>query len=101
MPPTHSIVISASRRTDIPAFFMPWFMQGIARGAFEVTHPFTRRVSRVVATTPPVHTIVFWSKNFGPFLEGGYGLIFSFLFAWVHFLNWAKYWEMVKDRIKD
>ena len=73
MPPTHSIVISASRRTDIPAFFMPWFMQGIARGEFEVTHPFTRRVSRVVATAPPVHTIVFWSKNFGPFLEGGYG----------------------------
>ena len=73
MPPTHSIVISASRRTDIPAFFMPWFMQGIARGEFEVTHPFTRRVARVVATAPPVHTIVFWSKNFGPFLEGGYG----------------------------
>jgi hypothetical protein len=70
---THSIVISASRRTDIPAFFMPWFMQGIARGEFEVAHPFTRRVSRVAATVPPVHTIVFWSKNFGPFLEGGYG----------------------------
>ena len=27
------------------------------------------------------------------FLDGNYGLIFSMLFAWVHFLNWAKYWE--------
>jgi hypothetical protein len=68
-----SIVISASRRTDIPAFFMPWFMRGISRGEFKVVQPFTRRVFRVAATVPPVHTIVFWSKNFGPFLEGGYG----------------------------
>jgi hypothetical protein len=67
------MVISASRRTDIPAFFMPWFMQGIARGEFEVTNPYNRRMTRVPATAPPVHTIVFWSKNFGPFLEGGYG----------------------------
>lgn len=66
-------VISASRRTDIPAFHMRWFMEGIERGEFEVTHPFNRRVRRVPATAPPVHTIVFWSKNFGPFLEGGYG----------------------------
>lgn len=25
--------------------------------------------------------------------EGWYGLIFSLLYAWVHFLKWAKYWE--------
>jgi hypothetical protein len=69
----HHKVISASRRTDIPAFFMPWFMEGIARGEFEVTNPYNRRVTRVAAAAPPVHTIVFWSKNFGPFLEGNYG----------------------------
>jgi hypothetical protein len=68
-----STVISASRRTDIPAFHMRWFMEGIERGEFEVTHPFTRSVRRVPAGCPPVHTIVFWSKNFGPFLAGGYG----------------------------
>lgn len=27
------------------------------------------------------------------FLDGLHGLIFSVLFAWVHFINWAKYWE--------
>jgi hypothetical protein len=68
-----STVISASRRTDIPAFHMRWFMEGIERGAFEVTNPFNRRVTRIPATAPPVHTIVFWSKNFGPFLAGEYG----------------------------
>jgi hypothetical protein len=68
-----AIVISASRRSDIPAFFMPWFMDCIARGEFEVVNPYNRRVSRIPATAPPVHTIVFWSKNFGPFLAGGHG----------------------------
>jgi hypothetical protein len=68
-----SIVISASRRSDIPAFFMPWFMGCIAKGEFEVVNPYSRQISRIPATVPPVHTIVFWSKNFGPFLEDGYG----------------------------
>ena len=41
----------------------------------------------------------FYVKKQG-FREGIYGFIFSVLFAWVHFLNWAKYWELVKDKIK-
>lgn len=34
----------------------------------------------------------FYFKKAG-FLDGMHGFIFSVLFAWVHFLNWAKYWE--------
>lgn len=67
------IVISASRRTDIPAFYMEWFMSRVKAGAFEVVNPYNQRVSLVPAATDRVHTIVFWSKNFGPFLEGRYG----------------------------
>jgi len=67
------IVISASRRTDIPAFYMPWFMAQVAQGFFEVVNPFNRKVSLVAATPERVHTLVFWSKNFGPFLDGGFG----------------------------
>lgn len=67
------IVISASRRTDIPAFYMDWFMQGIGKGFFEVTNPYNRKVAVVPAVPDRVHTIVFWSKNFGPFLDAGYG----------------------------
>ena len=69
----HAIVLSASRRTDIPAFHMPWFMEGIDRGRFEVVHPYTRKIRHVPATAPPVRVIVFWSKNFGPFLSDGCG----------------------------
>jgi len=73
--PREKIVISASRRTDIPAFYMDWFMTQREQGVFEVVNPFNRRVTRVPATTDAVHTLVFWSKNFGPFLTGNYGEI--------------------------
>ena len=35
----------------------------------------------------------FYIKKKG-FLDGAYGLIFSVLFAYVHFMNWVKYWEV-------
>ena len=73
MPGNERIVISASRRTDIPAFYMDWFMDGIGRGCFEVVNPYNQRLSQVPADPERVHTIVFWSKNYGPFLAGRYG----------------------------
>jgi hypothetical protein len=81
------IVISASRRSDIPAFYLDWFMDGVARGAFTVENPYNRSRREVVINPGRVHSIVFWSKNFGPFLgreigerllERGYGLFFNF-----------------------
>ncbi len=73
MKPALKIVISASRRTDIPAFYMPWFMACIEKGVFEVQNPYNRRISKISAGPDRVHTIVFWSKNFGSFIEKGYG----------------------------
>jgi len=71
--PPKPIIISASRRTDIPAFYMDWFMQGIRAGYFDVTNPFNQHVTRVAATPEDVHTIVFWSKDFRRFMAHGYG----------------------------
>ncbi|MBW1891235.1 MAG: DUF1848 family protein, partial [Deltaproteobacteria bacterium] len=71
---TLKTVISASRRTDIPAFYMPWFMERLRAGWFEVVNPFNNRSRMVPAGPDQVHSIVFWSKNFGPFIDGGYGM---------------------------
>jgi hypothetical protein len=80
-------VISASRRTDIPAFYLPWFFESLAKGGFEVVNPYNRRLRWVPARPGEVHSFVFWSKNFGPFLESkagerlmdrGYHLFFNF-----------------------
>jgi len=39
---------------------------------------------------------LFWKTYVrkGGFREGWHGLVFSILFAWVHFMKWAKYWEL-------
>jgi len=66
-------VISASRRTDIPAFYMDWFMHSIRKGRFEVVNPYSRKIFTVSAVKTDVHSIVFWSKNLGVFLKRDYG----------------------------
>jgi hypothetical protein len=48
-------------------------MRQVKRGSFEVTNPFNQRVSCVPATPDKVHTVAFWSKNYGPFLDENYG----------------------------
>ena len=42
----------------------------------------------------------FYVKKKG-YREGMHGFIFSVLFALVHFLKWAKYWELVRDTSGD
>ncbi len=66
-------VLSASRRTDIPAFYMDWFMQGIEAGCFKVVNPYNGQTFLVPASPQDVHSIVFWSKNFGEFIRNDYG----------------------------
>jgi len=57
-------VISASRRTDIPAHYYAWLREALRRGEAEVTQPFNRRVAAVSLREEDVHTIVLWSKDF-------------------------------------
>lgn len=63
-------VISASRRTDIPAYYLDWLIERVGAGYADVVHPFDRsRVRRVPLGPEDVHTIVFWSKNYAEFLK--------------------------------
>ena len=62
-------VISASRRTDIPAFYMPWFMNRLRAGEVQYPNPFSKQVYTLALTPADVHSIVFWSKHYGPFLK--------------------------------
>jgi len=73
MQPAKKIVISASRRTDIPAFYLKWFAQQIKKGFFKTTNPYNGHVSIIQAAPDKVHTIVFWSKNFRPFIKSNFG----------------------------
>lgn len=62
-------IVSASRRTDIPAFYMPWFMNRLRAGEVHCPNPFSGQVYSVSLKSGDVHSIVFWSKHFGPLLN--------------------------------
>jgi hypothetical protein len=58
------MIISASRRTDIPAFYACWFINRIRAGYCEVPNPFNRQqVSHVSLLPEDVDVIVFWTRN--------------------------------------
>lgn len=58
------MIISASRRTDIPAFYSDWFMNRVHDGYVQVKNPFNPLQIRTVSLLPEnVDVIVFWTKN--------------------------------------
>lgn len=63
------MIISASRRTDIPAFFSEWFFNRIKEGYLLVPNPFNAKmVSRISLHPELIDCIVFWTKNPAPML---------------------------------
>lgn len=61
------MIISASRRTDIPAFYSEWFMNRLRQGYCLVPNPFNpRQIARISLLPEDLDAIVFWSKNPGP-----------------------------------
>lgn len=64
------MIISASRRTDIPAFYSEWFINRIRAGFCLVPNPFNaNQLSQVSLAPEDVDAIVFWSKNPQPMLR--------------------------------
>ncbi|MCP4021909.1 MAG: DUF1848 domain-containing protein, partial [Desulfobacteraceae bacterium] len=64
MTPIQDKIISASRRTDIPGFYMDWFMKQILCGFFMIKNPYNQLVRKVEVRADTTLAIVFWSKNF-------------------------------------
>lgn len=64
------MIISASRRTDIPAFYSEWFMNRLREKEVLVPNPYNRKkVSHISLKENVVDCIVFWSKNPQPLLK--------------------------------
>lgn len=60
------IIISASRSTDIPAFYAKWFFNRLAKGYCVWYNPFNRR--KMYVSFERCKAIVFWTKNPKPIL---------------------------------
>lgn len=63
------VILSASRATDVPAFYAEWFWNRIRAGYFKWVNPFNAGQVQTISTTK-ARAVVFWSKNPKPLMEG-------------------------------
>ena len=81
------MLVSASRRTDIPAFYSDWFFQRLREKYALVRHPMRPRLLYRIDLSPDVvDGIVFWTKNPLPMLDRlallrDYAYYFQFTFT--------------------
>jgi hypothetical protein len=61
------MIISASYKTDIPAFYAEWFLNRLNAGFARTVNPYSRRIQTVPLTPDTVDGFVFWTRNVGPF----------------------------------
>lgn len=67
---TKRMILSVSRRTDIPNYYSEWFFNRIKDGFVYVRNPMNaQQVSKIDITPEVVDCIVFWTKNPEPMLE--------------------------------
>ncbi len=58
------MIISASRRTDIPAFYSDWLMNRVRAGFVMTRNPFNAQQVKHVSLLPEdVDVLVFWTRN--------------------------------------
>lgn len=65
---TAPVIISASRATDIPAFFSKWFFHRLEKGYIKWNNPFNRTLPYYISFKN-TRMIVFWTKNAEPIIE--------------------------------
>lgn len=78
------MILSASRRTDIPNYYSEWFINRMKEGFLYVRNPMNaHQVSKINLSPQLVDCIVFWTKNPLPMLDRlsdlkGYNYYFQF-----------------------
>jgi hypothetical protein len=61
------VIVSASYRTDIPAFYAGWFLRRLDAGFCRVINPYSQQPYTVSLRRQDCDGFVFWTKNLGPF----------------------------------
>ena len=58
------MILSVSRRTDVPNYYSDWFVNRIKEGFLYVRNPMNaHQISRIDLSPDVVDCIVFWTKN--------------------------------------
>ena len=62
------MIVSASYRTDIPAFYASWFLQRLRAGHCRVANPYGGAAYEVSLAPDAVDGFVLWTRNLAPLL---------------------------------
>lgn len=63
------MILSVSRRTDIPNYYSEWFLDRLKKGYLYVRNPINiHQVSKITLSPKVIDCIVFWTKNPRPML---------------------------------
>lgn len=90
------MIISASRRSDIPAFYADWFMNRVRAGFCTVPNPFNaNQVSTISLAQEDVDAIVFWTRNPRPLMPhlpelDARGYRYIFLYTLLDYPRWLE-----------
>jgi hypothetical protein len=85
------MIISASRRTDLPAFYAKWFYHRVRAGMCRVQNPMNpKQISRISLKPPDVTAVIFWTRYPAPLLPylsalSERGISYGFLFTVVDY----------------
>lgn len=78
------MILSVSRRTDIPCLYGEWFINRLREGYVLVRNPFNHsQISRITVSPDTVDCVVFWSKDPGgilPYLDEIDGMSYRYMF---------------------
>ena len=61
------LILSASRRTDIPAFYSDWFINRLKEGKIAVENPYYKK--DIEYSLEDLKFVVFWTKNAEPIID--------------------------------
>ncbi len=81
---TQPMIISASRRTDIPSYYSEWFFKRLQEGYCYTTNPMNPKIFyKIPLDQANIDAIIFWSKNPYPMLKklhllNGYAYYFQY-----------------------
>jgi hypothetical protein len=62
------VIVSASYRTDIPAFYADWFLRRLRAGYCRVANPYGGGVHDVSLAPDAVDGFVLWTRNMAPLM---------------------------------
>ena len=101
---TAPIIISASRATDIPAFYGKWLIDKFQKGYLVKINPFNGK--REFISLKKVRVIVFWTKNAKPFMKwlkffDDLGIHYYFLYTVNNYPEYELHLPKLETRIEN